>query len=175
MTYRATQSPLSGGFAAFRDFVNREYIRIQRAFATKAETEVGTFTPTFTFATIGDLSLSYTTQIGNYWRIGDLCHIAITLNATPTYTTASGEARIGGLPFQCVSDQIVVMASQISSSSVTYPTGRTYVFGYISNGHDYARIAATGSATTTNAFDASEFTSGSSTGTIRLTGFYPFK
>lgn len=57
------------------------------------------FTPTFTFGTPGDLSVSYATQSGRYQIIEDQCHINIALTCTPTFTTSSGSLTIGGLPF----------------------------------------------------------------------------
>ena len=57
------------------------------------------FTPTFSFVTPGDLSVSYASQVGIYTRIGSLVFYSFKLACTPTYTTASGGVRIGGLPF----------------------------------------------------------------------------
>lgn len=65
---------------------------------------VGTFTPTLTFATPGDLSVSYSTQEGRYQRIGNRCRGSIYIDTSSfTHTTASGVFRIGGLPFPCSS------------------------------------------------------------------------
>jgi hypothetical protein len=60
--------------------------------------EEGTWTPAFTFATPGDLAVTYVYQVGNYRIIGKLCIATFTLEFTPTYTTSSGSARITGLP-----------------------------------------------------------------------------
>ena len=61
----------------------------------------GTYTPTLTFATPGDLSNSYSgTQTGGYERIGDTHAVSFNLNTvTPTWTTASGRLRVS-LPFE---------------------------------------------------------------------------
>jgi len=64
--------------------------------------EEGTWTPTVTFATPGDLSVTYNTgqRIGTYTRIGDRLYINFAVGtATFTYTTASGALQITGLPF----------------------------------------------------------------------------
>lgn len=58
-----------------------------------------TFTPTFTFATPGDLSNVYTVQDGTYWKIGALVHFRIRMAWTPTFTTSASTAQIAGLPF----------------------------------------------------------------------------
>ncbi len=61
--------------------------------------EIGTWTPAFTFATPGDLSVSYATQIGSYTKNGNSITARFQLTCTPTFTTASGNASITGLPF----------------------------------------------------------------------------
>jgi hypothetical protein len=62
--------------------------------------EEGTFTPTITAGTAGNLSVSYSTQLGRYTRIGNRCFINITLVTSAfTWTTASGLLYITGLPF----------------------------------------------------------------------------
>lgn len=57
------------------------------------------WTPVVTFATPGDLSVSYSTQAGSGIRIGDWVLLRGTLTFTPTYTTASGALEITGAPF----------------------------------------------------------------------------
>ncbi len=84
----------------------------------------GTFTPTLTFATPGDLAVSYSVQTGRYWRLGDLVFAMVDLQATPTYSTAAGQLRIAGLPFTVAAPQ-VAMTFQHGSASPTYPTGTT--------------------------------------------------
>lgn len=61
--------------------------------------EEGTFTPTFTFATPGNLAVSYTARVGQYTKIGNVVSVEINLSFGVTHTTASGNASITGLPF----------------------------------------------------------------------------
>ena len=62
--------------------------------------EEGTWTPTFIFATLGDLSVTYSVQVGRYTRIGrQVTVIADVETSAFTYTTASGTFRVSGLPF----------------------------------------------------------------------------
>jgi hypothetical protein len=56
------------------------------------------WTPTFTFGTPGNLSVVYNTQTGRYVRIGDVVYYSFSLNVTPTFSSSSGNAIIGGLP-----------------------------------------------------------------------------
>lgn len=79
----------------------------------------GDFTPTLTFASPGDLSVSYATQAGAYWRIGDLVIALVHVAVTPVYGTASGQLRIAGLPVP-VGDPMVANTFQ-HGSGTTYP------------------------------------------------------
>ena len=58
----------------------------------------GTWTPTFSFGTPGNLSVAYVTQVGYYTKVGNTCLVNAYVKLTPTYTTASGSGIIGGLP-----------------------------------------------------------------------------
>lgn len=62
--------------------------------------EEGTWTPTLSFATPGDLSVSYSTRNGSYTKIGRLVSIDLTIVTSAfTHTTASGALTITGSPF----------------------------------------------------------------------------
>lgn len=61
--------------------------------------EEGTFTPTFSFATPGNLSVSYSYRVGEYTKVGRDVHIYVGIVAVPTHTTAAGNSTITGLPF----------------------------------------------------------------------------
>ena len=66
--------------------------------------EKGTFTPTITFATPGDLNVVYSLQSGLYTKIGRSFNFQIAATTTTfTYTTASGTLRVSGLPFATAS------------------------------------------------------------------------
>jgi hypothetical protein len=62
--------------------------------------EEGTWTPSFTFGTPGNLNIVYSSQVGKYTKIGRTVHVEMTMATTTfTHTTASGNATISGLPF----------------------------------------------------------------------------
>lgn len=62
--------------------------------------EEGTWTPVLTFGTPGDLSVAYTTQTGQYVKIGKQVTLSLQiLTSAFTHTTASGTCRITGAPF----------------------------------------------------------------------------
>lgn len=62
--------------------------------------EEGTFTPTVSFGTPGNLSVTYSTQTGRYTKVGR--QVLVTINIVTsafTHTTASGNFLVGTLPF----------------------------------------------------------------------------
>jgi hypothetical protein len=76
------------------------YVYINGAFAPLMVQERGLWMPSITFATPGDLAVSYGTRLGEYVRYGDLVSANFTVATTAfTYSTASGELRVTGLPF----------------------------------------------------------------------------
>lgn len=62
----------------------------------------GPWTPTLTFATPGDLSVTYGARSGRYKRVDEVVEVAFTIITTVfTHSTGSGDVRITGLPFNC--------------------------------------------------------------------------
>ena len=87
--------------------------------------ETGTWTPAVSFATPGNLSVSYTIQTGQYVKIGALVYIYMVLQFTPTYTTASGAVAITGMPFSAADTNVGgVLGGQLAG--LTYPASRVF-------------------------------------------------
>ena len=85
--------------------------------------EEGTFTPTLTGASTAGTT-TYTTQQGNYTKIGDTVHVWIYISATAA--TGTGAIRIGGLPFTQnanVNSTFPVMTSDFNWSAGSYLSG----------------------------------------------------
>lgn len=62
--------------------------------------DVSTWTPTLTFATPGDLSVTYTDRLGYWWRVCDTVTLQFRIvTASFTHTTATGALQITGSPF----------------------------------------------------------------------------
>lgn len=62
--------------------------------------EEGTWTPIFSFATPGNLAVTYNFRNAYYTKVGRLVTVSFALILTPfTWTTSAGGASIGGLPF----------------------------------------------------------------------------
>lgn len=91
------------------------------------ELETGTWTPTLSFATPGDVALSYTNQVGYYHRIGDWVFLGCRLTVTPTYTTASGAVEISGVPFNS-HGTLTIQGGALSghTAALTYPASRVF-------------------------------------------------
>jgi hypothetical protein len=66
----------------------------------------GYFTPKLTFVTPGNLSVPYSTQVGRYTKVGNMVigYISIILSSTISYSTASGNIRVTGLPYPVAYD-----------------------------------------------------------------------
>lgn len=109
----------------------------------------GTFTPTTTFSTPGDLSVVYTQQIGQYTRIGNIVHINVYLAWTPTYTTASSSLTIGGLPFTpSQTGGAEFVSGNLDKSAFTLNAGGTAFSAMIAGGVMYLVSGGTGVAST---------------------------
>lgn len=113
------------------------------------------WTPVFTFTTPGDISLGSTSTTAFYVRVGDLVTLSCDYTFTPTYTTASGNARINGAPITTVAGQ-GNLVTNIVAAGATLGVGGTDIFVSIGGGLTVFSIAistATGgfaNATTTN-------------------------
>lgn len=125
--------------------------------------EIGEFTPVFTFATAGDLSVAYSTRTGRYWRIGAIMNIAIDLTFTPTFSTASGEATITGLPYQADANGPSKFVGTLvgDGSGLSYPSSVDGLFSEVDNGNSQVRLMTFTNGGAVAALDSSDFSSGS--------------
>lgn len=131
-----------------------------------------TFTPTITFSTPGDLSVSYTVQNGRFWKQGSVIHFQVSLSFTPTYTTASGQLRIAGLPFTAGSLSTGYQVTAVNSGTgLTYPASCTTITGRVMNGTTYAQLVGSGSGAATAFLSTTQCSSGGSY-IIQLGGSY---
>jgi len=88
----------------------------------------GVWTPSLTFATPGDLVVTYNSRRGSYARYGDIVTLsfAITTN-TFTHSTASGALQIQGVPFIVRGSDFFCGALHwqgITKANFTYVTAR---------------------------------------------------
>jgi len=120
----------------------------------------GTFTPSMTFATPGNLSLgSITTQTGTYTKIGRLVVANFLLTCTPSFGSASGELRFTGLPFS-VDTAGNACNAVISFQNFNATNYTTFVAQAIS-GQTYCRVQASGQGQTRATLNTTNVNSGS--------------
>lgn len=131
----------------------------------------GQWTPTATFATPGDLSVSYSNTDARWERIGRRLFIRGSITFTPTYTTASGALRIGGLPFPAAAGQDVFEIGLTAISAITWPSSATQMLLKIGGGLSYMDLIGFKSASAGNLASTGSFPSGAAY-TIRFDGSY---
>lgn len=87
---------------------------------TSMKVAIGIWTPTFAFTTPGNSVFAYTVRDGYYVRIGPLVLVAFSLLfSTFTHTTASGNARITGLPFNITVVNTAYASGGLHGSGIT--------------------------------------------------------
>lgn len=130
----------------------------------------GTFTPTFTFATPGDLSLSSVTAAGVYFKIGNLVVFFLRYTATPTFTTASGTAIFGGLPATSANNNTRGGGTFSNIDKINITTGFQIGFQVNPNATTCFIYEFKDNATST-VLSSARFTSGQTFGIV-VNGFY---
>ncbi len=118
--------------------------------------EEGTWTPALTFATPGDLAVTYSSQLGWYTKIGNVvvCWFNLVTSAF-THTTASGSLQITGLPFSVNSTTGSFGISTLYFQGITKAGYTQFVFRAIpgSTGADCLASGSGVAAATVNAAD----------------------
>lgn len=156
----------------------RAHRRLIAQRANRIGYEQGLWTPTFDFATTGDLSNSYAAQEGYYWRLGPLVHFAFYLQLTPTHTTAAGAARIFGVPYAAAGDSgttsempgAMPSALRMGGTGITWPLNDVVLF--IRDTENWFEIAFQGTGSTGQTMVAADHTSATAM-LFYGTGFYP--
>lgn len=133
------------------------------AFLATLGITTGNWTPTFTAATVGNLSLSYAFQTGRYLKVGPYYICFGSLRCTPTHSTASGAARIAGLPATAAAGGSG-WVMECDGASIDWGTGYTHLGIRQGGSTNYVDIlkngdnAAGSSLLITNFASASQFT-----------------
>lgn len=139
----------------------------------------GSFTPTITAETVGDLSVSYSAQTGQYWLHNDICFFQLSVIFTPTYSSADDNFRIAGLPFAHATSpaggslaHVIVVETGVGAA-FSWPTGSTQLNALVGQGTSFATIVGVGNSLSDSAtIEISDFSSGDLF-TIIIHGFYP--
>lgn len=141
--------------------------------ALTAQFSIGTFTPAITFATPGDLSVAYTGQTGSYLRIGKSITFAVQISFTATYTTATGNFRVTGLPVaaSATAPNARLLAAWVTGTTPTWPAGSTYLTGSSQQSQTYFQVLGYGSGIAAQNFTQANVVSGSAY-TLVVSGTY---
>lgn len=126
------------------------------------------WTPTVTFSTPGNLSVSYSAQSGSYFIVGKFCWINLDLRFTPTYTTSSGTLIVQGFPLtlQNLSNPgyggILVQNGFPGGvvAAFPYPASTTFIVPQIPGGTSNMVLGAMGSGTDISLLGTVQFPSG---------------
>lgn len=113
------------------------------------------YTPTITFATPGNLSVSYAIQSAVYTKIGNIVSAHFFIQCTPTFTTASGNLQIP-LPINTTSNSIGNVQYQAS----TYPVGVNSTFLQVLSGGSSVVVGLNGSGVASAYLTTTQVTSG---------------
>jgi hypothetical protein len=126
----------------------------------------GTWTPVLTFATPGNLSVTYSRQVGLFKRVGNMIHawFEITTSAF-THTTASGNVNITGLSTS--NNATVLTTGEIQWSGIT-KAGYTDMKLNLNTSTNVLTIRADGSGVSQTALTTTDLPTG---GTYILNGY----
>jgi hypothetical protein len=106
--------------------------------------EEGTFTPSLTFDTPGDLSVVYSARSGWYTRVGRLVTVTLVcITTTWTHSSASGFLKIADLPFTCIA--AIEPIGVVMTQGVTGPSNRTQTSLYMPSSTNYMKVYWSGS------------------------------
>mgnify|MGYP001572604868 FL=1 len=129
--------------------------------------EEGTWTPTLTFATPGNLSVAYTTRVGRYTKIGRLVTLTFTIvTSTFTHTTASGNLQTTGIPFTAATMSGHLFSGVVGWGGIT-KASYTQVIPMIDSNTAIIIFPAAGSGQSVSNVSAGDVPTG---GTIQLYG-----
>jgi hypothetical protein len=127
----------------------------------------GTWTPVLTFATPGNLAVTYSTQTGVWRQMGDLIFARFSIVTSAfTHTTASGDAIISGLALTSGTG----LGGNVIWRGIT-KANYTQVMPNPGSAATTIRLLASGSGQVLTNVAAADMPTG---GTVQLTGFVFF-
>lgn len=115
------------------------------------------WTPIFTFATPGDLSVVYSVQQGYYTTIGAITFMNFSIACTPTFTTSSGVFEITGQP---VTASFRNSVGGIYTGAVTFSAGYTNINVVAQSTTNYLIIEQSGTTAAAASMTTANFVSG---------------
>jgi len=127
--------------------------------------EEGTWVPVLTFATPGNLVVVYSVQLGGYVKVGKKVTVSFNITtSTFTFTTASGNLQVTGLPF--TSENTVIAIGPLLWRGIT-KASYTQVSGFLAANSNILNLTASGSGQADALITAADTPTA---GTVRLCG-----
>ena len=117
------------------------------------------WTPTFTASVPGDLAVVYNGRVGEAVRDGDNIDISFRLWADFTHTTASGDVRIGGLPYIISNESFAIYYGAFYFDGITKANYTQFTLIGVGD-TAYMTITASGSAQAGVLLQVSDLTGG---------------
>lgn len=128
---------------------------------------MGTWTPTLSFTTPGDLSVTYTTRLADYLDLGRVKLLNFNiLTSAFTHTTASGSLIISGIPANVVTLAGYAAHGALAFGGIT-KAGYTAISASLSSANSSIAFVASGSGVSPGNVVAADVPSG---GTVNLAG-----
>lgn len=125
----------------------------------------GTWTPVLTFVTPGNLNVVYSTQVGSYTKVGRLVTVTGRITtSTFTFTTASGQLQITGLPYASRTQAGELWIGALAWQGITNAS-HTNVVVSLASAAQLLTLTASGSATGLAGLNAADTPTG---GTVDL-------
>jgi hypothetical protein len=115
--------------------------------------EEGTFTPTLTTSGTAPTGVTSSAAVGLYIKIGSLVFITARLILTNKGTGATGNARLGGLPFTVSAATSISQSMNIRCSNVTLTSGNSWAIGVPSSGSTTLGFSQIGSGIALSGLD----------------------
>lgn len=132
--------------------------------------EEGTWAPVLTFATPGNLAVTYVSAAGEYTKIGNVVTLRFqVVTSAFTHTTASGILKLTGLPF--TSGSAFAVIGSMTWAGIT-KASYTNIVPVIASGTSEVKLTACGSGVGASDVVAADAPTG---GTISLRGEITFK
>jgi len=122
----------------------------------------GTFTPVLTFALPGNLAVTYSTQIGKYTVVQNrVFYDIVIVTSSFTHTTASGDLRISGLPYNVGSTSNYTPTASLIFQGIT-KAGYTQFSPIPEYGNAFMRFLASASGSSVSGVLATDVPTGGS-------------
>lgn len=129
-----------------------------------ASFETGTWTPSLTFATPGDLALgAYTNRVGAYIRIGPLVLVWFNVIVTPTFTTSAGNLQLTGLPYTAGNVSARIGLGALQFTNLTLAAGYQMSSARVGPNENFVTFTKSGTGVANVSVQAGDVTSAAST------------